>query len=63
MTELDLALDHVGVAVSTLELAHDTYRKLGFTLTARSIHSGSREPGGLVVPWGSGNHCARVEQG
>ena len=63
MTTLDLALDHVGVAVSALELAHATYRKLGFTLTARSTHSGSHEPGGPVLPWGSGNHCAMFEQG
>ena len=63
MSDLALVLDHVGVAVSTLDLAHDVYAKLGFTLTARSIHSGSTEPGGPVVPWGSGNHCAMFEQG
>ena len=63
MSDLDLKLDHVGVAVSTLDLAQETYAKLGFTLTARSIHSGSTEPGGPVVPWGSGNHCAMFEQG
>jgi catechol 2,3-dioxygenase-like lactoylglutathione lyase family enzyme len=63
MTDLDLQLDHVGVAVATLDEARETYTRLGFTLTARSIHSGSIEPGGPVVPWGSGNHCAMFEQG
>ena len=63
MSDLDLQLDHVGVAVATLDQARETYAKLGFTLTARSIHSGSKEPGGPVVPWGSGNHCAMFEQG
>jgi catechol 2,3-dioxygenase-like lactoylglutathione lyase family enzyme len=63
MSDLDLKLDHVGVAVATLDAAHETYSRLGFTLTARSIHSGSTEPGGPVVPWGSGNHCAMFEQG
>ena len=63
MTDLNLVLDHVGVAVSSLDTAAETYRKLGFKLTARSIHSGAREPGGPVEPWGSGNHCAMFEQG
>jgi len=51
-------LDHVGVAIKDLERGRAIYQRLGFRLTARSIHSGSREPGGPVEPWGSGNHCA-----
>jgi len=27
------------------------------------MHSGSREPGAPVEPWGSGNHCAMFRQG
>ena len=56
-------LDHVGVAIKDLERGRAIYQRLGFRRTARSIHSGSREPGGPVEPWGSGNHCAMFEQG
>ena len=57
------ALDHVGLAVRDLEKARLAYDRLGFTLSPRSMHSGSLEPGGPVVPWGSGNHCAMFKQG
>ena len=63
MSELPLELDHVGIAVRSLDNGRDTYSKLGFTLTSRSIHSGARTPGGPVEPWGSGNHCAMFENG
>lgn len=63
MSALPLALDHVGVAVRSLDTGRDTYAHLGFTLTPRSIHSGSRTPGGPVEPWGSGNHCAMFDNG
>lgn len=56
-------LDHVGVAVKSLERGREAYARLGFQLTARSIHSGSREAGGPVEPWGSGNHCAMFRDG
>jgi len=59
----DFELDHTGVAVRDLDAAEATYRRLGFNLTPRSFHSGSVEPGGPVVPWGSGNHCAMFESG
>jgi len=36
---------------------------MGFRLTSRSMHAGALEPGGPVVPWGSGNHCAMFERG
>ena len=56
-------LDHCGVAVSNLDRGRDAYARLGFQLTARSIHSGSRAAGGPVEPWGSGNHCAMFREG
>lgn len=63
MTEPGLELDHTGVAVRSLDAGQRTYERLGFTLTPRSFHSGSRTPGGLVEKWGSGNHCAMFENG
>jgi hypothetical protein len=63
MSELDLQLDHIGVAVHSLDEGETAYRRLGFTLTTRSIHSGSQTPGGPVTPWGSGNHCAMFRDG
>jgi catechol 2,3-dioxygenase-like lactoylglutathione lyase family enzyme len=40
-------LDHVVIAVKSLDAAAATYRKLGFTLTPRGLHEGK----------GTGNHC------
>lgn len=60
---LKLELDHAGVAVKSLDRGRDAYARLGFTLTARSFHSGSRTPGGPVEIWGSGNHCAMFREG
>ncbi len=60
---LRLELDHVGVAVKSLDRGRDAYARLGFRLTARSFHSGSRVPGGPVETWGSGNHCAMFQEG
>lgn len=56
-------LDHVGVAITDLARGREVYARLGFQLTARSIHSGSPAPGQPVVPWGSGNHCAMFREG
>ncbi|OGA55013.1 MAG: hypothetical protein A3G24_25835 [Betaproteobacteria bacterium RIFCSPLOWO2_12_FULL_62_13] len=58
-----LALDHAGVAVKDLDRGRQMYERLGFQLTARSMHRGSRTPGGPVEPWGSGNHCAMFREG
>ena len=58
-----LALDHVGVALRSLDAAQAAYERLGFRLTPRSMHSGAVTPGGPVVPWGSGNHCAMFRRG
>jgi catechol 2,3-dioxygenase-like lactoylglutathione lyase family enzyme len=63
MTPLALELDHTGVAVRDLDAGQAAYARLGFTLTPRGFHSGAVTPGGPVVPWGSGNHCAMFEDG
>jgi catechol 2,3-dioxygenase-like lactoylglutathione lyase family enzyme len=63
MSQPVFELDHAGIAVRDLDAAEAAYRRLGFNLTPRSIHSGSVEPGGPVVPWGSGNHCAMFADG
>ena len=60
---LDLSLDHVGVAVRDLERGRAAFDRLGFRLTARSMHSGSPSAGAPIVPWGSGNHCAMFRDG
>lgn len=62
MTE-SLTLDHVGVVFDDLDDARRLYEALGFTLAPRSMHAGNLEPGGPVVPWGSGNHCIMLERG
>jgi Glyoxalase-like domain len=56
-------LDHVGVAVKSLDRGRDASSRLGFQLTGRSFHSGSASAGAPVTPWGSGNHCAMFRQG
>lgn len=58
-----LDLDHVGVAVRDLDAGFDRYARLGFRLTSRSLHSGATVAGGPVQPWGSGNHCAMLQEG
>jgi len=60
---IDFALDHVGVGLKDLDRGRDAYERLGFRLTARSMHAGSPSPGAPVVPWGSGNHCAMLGRG
>ena len=56
-------LDHVGVAVKSLDRGRDAFSRLGFQLTGRSFHSGSASAGAPVTPWGSGNHCAMFREG
>lgn len=63
MNDLDLALDHVGLGIRDLSAASAAYERLGFTLSPLSMHAGSVTPGGLPVPWGSGNRCAMFRQG
>ena len=64
MTQLlALDLDHVGIATRDLDAGERTFRNLGFNLTPRSFHRGSRAPGEPMEEWGSGNHCAMLERG
>lgn len=63
MSTLDLVLDHVGIAVNDLDAGKAAFERMGFRLTARSFHKGALEPGGPIVPWGSGNHCAMLRDG
>lgn len=60
---LALNLDHVGVAMRDLDAGERAFRRLGFRLTPRSFHRGSRVPGAPIEEWGSGNHCAMLERG
>jgi hypothetical protein len=60
---LDLSLDHVGVGMRDLDSGRIAFDRLGFRLTARSLHAGSPSAGAPVVPWGSGNHCAMFKHG
>ncbi|SDV48039.1 VOC family protein [Chitinasiproducens palmae] len=61
--DIDLSIDHVGLAIEHLESGRAAFARLGFTLSPRSDHSGSPGPGMPVIPWGSGNHCAMFETG
>lgn len=63
MKALGFALDHVGLGIKNLERARVAFDKMGFRLTSRSMHAGTLEAGGPIVPWGSGNHCAMFERG
>lgn len=60
---IPIKLDHVGVAIRDLERGRAAFERLGFKLTARSIHRGSPAPGAPVIPFGSGNHCAMFREG
>ncbi|HJY78302.1 MAG TPA: VOC family protein [Burkholderiales bacterium] len=63
MSAIALDLDHAGIAVRNLDAGRQAFLRLGFTLTQRSHHQGSRTPGGPIEPWGSANHCAMLSQG
>jgi catechol 2,3-dioxygenase-like lactoylglutathione lyase family enzyme len=56
-------LDHIGIAVPDLAAAAATYRRLGFRLTPLQQQAGPLQQDGPVVPWGSANHCAMLEEG
>lgn len=60
---MDLSLDHVGLALQDLHAGRRLYERLGFTLSPESLHLGALVPGGPLVPFGSGNHCAMFERG
>lgn len=63
MQRLAVDLDHVGVATRDLDAGERAFRRLGFNLTPRSFHRGSRSPGAPVEDWGSANHCAMLQRG
>ncbi|HXF67096.1 MAG TPA: VOC family protein [Burkholderiales bacterium] len=58
-----LTLDHVAHFVSDIESASAALERLGFALTPFSAQSHRLEPGGPLVPAGSGNRCAMLERG
>lgn len=63
MAPIALDLDHCGTIVRDLNRAEQAFAMLGFNLTARSHHVGAPSPGAPIVPLGSANHCAMLEQG
>jgi hypothetical protein len=60
---LALDIDHIGVGTRDLDAGERAFRKLGFNLTPRSFHRGSRSPGAPIEDWGSANHCAMLKRG
>jgi len=63
MAPIALDLDHCGTIVRDLDRARQAFARLGFNLTTRSHHVGAPSPGAPIVPLGSANHCAMLEQG
>jgi len=58
-----LNVDHVAHFVPHIDAASAALEQLGFTLTPFSAQSYRPEPGGPLVPAGSGNRCVMLEQG
>jgi hypothetical protein len=58
-----LNIDHVAHFVPHVDGASSALEQLGFTLTPFSAQSHRLEPGGPLVPAGSGNRCVMLEQG
>jgi hypothetical protein len=58
-----LNLDHVAHFVPHIEAASTGLDQLGFTLTPFSAQSHRLEPGGPLVPAGTGNRCVMLKQG
>ena len=59
----ELNVDHVAHFVPHIDRASAALEKLGFTLTPFSEQSHRSEPGGPLVPAGSGNRCVLFERG
>jgi hypothetical protein len=59
----ELNLDHVAHYVPHMDAASGALEKLGFTLTPFSAQSHRPEPGGPLMPAGTGNRCAMLERG
>jgi len=58
-----LNVDHVAHFVPHIEAASADLAQLGFTLTPFSPQSHRLEPGGPLVPAGTGNRCVMLKQG
>jgi len=58
-----LIIDHVAHFVPHVDSASSGLKKLGFTLTPFSEQSHRVEPGGPLVPAGSGNCCVMLSEG
>ena len=52
------SINHVGMAVASMDAAAARYAALGFTLTPFSMHSGAWKPGEPLQRLGWGNRCA-----
>jgi len=59
----ELVLDHVAHFVPHVDGASSELKKLGFTLTPFSEQSHRAEPGGPLLPAGSGNCCVMLREG
>jgi len=59
----ELNVDHVAHFVPHIDAASAALEQMGFTLTPFSAQSHRPEPGGPLVPAGSGNRCVMLEQG
>jgi hypothetical protein len=58
-----LNVDHVAHFVPHVDAASAALESLGFTLTPFSAQSHRTEPGGPLVPAGTGNRCAMLQRG
>ena len=58
-----LNVDHVAHFVPHIDAASAALEKLGFTLTPFSAQSHRAEPGGPLVPAGTGNRCVMLQRG
>ena len=58
-----LNVDHVAHFVPDIDAASAALESLGFTLTPFSAQSHRLEPGGPLVPAGTGNRCVMLRSG
>jgi hypothetical protein len=58
-----LNLDHIAHFVPHIDAASAALEQAGFTLTPFSAQSHRLEPGGPLVPAGSGNRCVMLQEG
>lgn len=58
-----LNIDHVAHFVAHIDAASAALEQAGFTLTPFSAQSHRLEPGGPLVPAGSGNRCVMLHEG